>query len=219
MAVVSYKLSIGWLKTKPLCKWQQDFFAVEGERWHGPNFNAATATAAAAGQIDADDSSSSSSSHSPPPPSPDALLVLGCRVNHLRRVVSAPLEARLCLALARAVQDPGVRVVVLSGGANPTCVALGLPSEAQVMAEWFQKHWTAACPEPNRTMPRLILEHTSTNTLQNAIYSLATLLREEEEEEEEHTQQSLAASSAPPRTRPVASRSSPAASTSVAARR
>ena len=192
LALVLYFSGLRWLRQTPLWRWQQDLLAVDDPRWFRTRIDEKGVAVIDGGDADA----------KTPQPPPDALVVLGYCVDHSTRIPTAPLIARLELAILESCEHQ-VPVVVFSGGSDTARVELGVASEAEIMAEWFERRWAelqASPPPPlpptadpaaralrDRThalcrglpLPRFILETTSTSTFENAYHSLSILLRQE----------------------------------------
>lgn len=134
-----------------------------------------------------------------PPAGVDALVVLGCAVNHYTSEVSAPLLSRLKKALQVYCQtaqtqalsqaqgheqgsQPQLPYIIMTGGSSWQ-VEIDKPTEAEIMMKKFQQLWQQEeqglrkqynCM--NVKEPTFILEKTSTSTLLNARNTIQILL-------------------------------------------
>lgn len=104
---------------------------------------------------------------------PDALVVLGCGVNHYSGEPSSIAISRVRRA-ALVACTRGVSLVLFSGGLSAS-VPIGFDSEAAVFARQFEREWArTGCA--TQKQPTLVKEEWSTSTRENARNSLGMLL-------------------------------------------
>jgi len=146
----------------PLTIWQQNVFSMSDDGGSG--------SVAANAMIDADSPSSN------PLMAPDALIVLGCSVNHYTGELSRDLHTRVERAVELACEHQStVHLLIMSGGSS-NAVPVSLPTESELMTVHFVRLWQQS-PCRETTPPRIMTERTSTSTLLNARHSLQMLTR------------------------------------------